>query len=270
MHNDNHVVDSHAHVFARDLPLAPGHRHAPQYDASREDYLRLLDDHNVAFGVLTAPSFLGTDNSFLLETLRWSGGRLRGTVIVDPAISRAALEEYALQGVVGIRFNWYKRDDVNLPDLASRECRRLFENCAGLGWHVEIYGEGPRLAKWLPTILQHGVRVVVDHFGSPDPLAGTNCPGFRCVLSSFSTGRLWVKLSAPYRVGFGLAAACVPMLLREGGAARLVWGSDWPWTQHERRRSFAECLDWLTAWVPFETARREILSDTPRALFSFA
>ncbi|MGE5465575.1 MAG: amidohydrolase family protein [Methanocella sp.] len=265
-----HAVDTHAHIFTTALPLAPGHRHAPQYDATLQQYLALLDAHGIAYGVLTAPSFLGTDNSHLLEGLAMARGRLRGTVIVEPEIGLDVLRSYAATGVAGIRLNLYKRADDLVPDFKSLRYRKLFERCAELDWHVEIYGEGPRLACWLPDILATGVKVVADHFGSPDPELDLDCPGFRCILSALSSGRLWVKLSAPYRVG-GIARAqrYAEALLRAGGPRRLVWGSDWPWTQNEGGRSYAQCLQWLEAWVPDTARRDEILGATAMALFGF-
>jgi predicted TIM-barrel fold metal-dependent hydrolase len=226
MQSGNFSVDSHAHIFTAKLPLAKDHRHAPQYDATLPDYLHLLDTHGISHGVLTAPSFLGMDNSFLLDGIAQANGRLRGTVIVDPGIGRLALEELDRKGIVGIRLNFFRRSDLDVPELRSATWRALFSLCAELAWHVEIYGEGPRLATWLPQILETGVKVVVDHFGSPDPVSRVDCAGFRCILSRFDTGRLWVKLSAPYRVGAEMARTYAAALLREGGSRRLVWGSD--------------------------------------------
>lgn len=269
MQSAEHRVDTHAHIFATGLPLTPEHRHAPRYDALLPEYLDLLDTNGIAHGVLTAPSFFGNDNSYLLAGLLAAGGRLRGTVIVDPQISAAELEAMTRGHVTDIRLNLFRKPDHAVPDLRSPEWRALFERCAALDWHVEIYGEGPRLADWLPTILETGVNTVVDHFGSPDPAAGMDCTGFRAILSSFASGRLWVKLSAPYRVGPDLARDCARLLLREGGADRLLWGSDWPWTQHENGRSYARCLQWLEEWIPDDAARQTILGATPRKLFHF-
>lgn len=264
------AVDSHAHIFNQKLPLSPGYRHAPQYDATLYNYLALLDEHGIANGVLTAPSFLGTDNRHLLGGLRAARGRLRGTIIVAPTVSRAELETFARAGVIGIRLNFFGREERDVPDLCSPEYRALFERCAALNWHVEIYDEGPRLARWLPQIMATRVDVVVDHFGSPDLTSGTACVGFHYILSALGTGRLWVKLSAPYRVGgTNRARIYAAELLREGGPERLIWGSDWPWTQNEKGRSYHQCLDWLIEWVPDATQRTCILCDTPSALFRF-
>jgi predicted TIM-barrel fold metal-dependent hydrolase len=54
--------------------------------------------------------------------------------------------------------------------------------------------------------------------------------------------RLFVKLSAPYRTGFDLSAHAA-FLTRTLGAERLVWGSDWPNTQHEGRVNFAKVVE---------------------------
>ena len=261
------LVDCHAHVFRRDLPLVPGHRHAPQRDALLPELLGLFDAHGITHGVLTAPSFLGTDNSYLLTALAEAPQRLRGTVIVDDRIERSALEAMARQGVVGIRFNMLRRPD--LPQLRSAQWQRVLEAAAALGWHAEIYIEGPRLPALLGPALESGIQVVVDHFGSPDPQLKLDCPGFRALLDAVNSGRTWVKLSAPYRLGGVDPKPYVEALLRASGPQRLLWASDWPWTQNGEGMTYRRALDWLSAWVPDAAVRATILGATPRELFRF-
>ena len=70
-------IDSHAHVFTRDLPM-PDRRRAPAgYDATPEDYLQTLVANGVTQGVLVQPSFLDTDNSYLVAALRKRSGYFR-------------------------------------------------------------------------------------------------------------------------------------------------------------------------------------------------
>lgn len=261
------LVDCHAHVFRRDLPLVPGHRHAPQHDALLPELLGLFDAHGITHGVLTAPSFLGTDNSYLLAALAQAPARVRGTVILDEKTGRNALEEMASLGVVGLRFNMLRR--AELPDLRSPAWRRVLESAAALGWHAEIYTEGPRLPALLGPALESGIRVVVDHFGSPDPQLKLDCPGFRALLDALNSGRTWVKLSAPYRLGGVDPQPYVEALLRAGGAQRLLWASDWPWTQNGTGMTYRRTLDWLGTWVPDDAVRATILGATPRELFGF-
>jgi len=261
-------VDTHAHVFTRDLPLAPGRRHSPEHDALPETYLELLNTHGISHALLTAPSFLGTDNVYLLGVLRRHPARLRGTVIVDPGIGPEELEGMAAVGVVGIRLNYFGVADM--PDLAGSAYQRLLGQVRDLDWHVEIYLEGPRLALVLPLLAQSGAKVVIDHFGSPDPAAGVQCAGFRAVLAAVAAGRTWVKLSAPYRLGGGDAAVYASALLAAGGGERLLWGSDWPWTQHASGKTYRMALDWLESWVPDVAVRERILGENPCCLLGLA
>lgn len=71
------LVDAHAHVFARSLALTPDRRYAPQADALLEDYLAHLDTHGLHAGVLIQPSFLGTDNRYMLDAIRQAPRRLK-------------------------------------------------------------------------------------------------------------------------------------------------------------------------------------------------
>ena len=99
------AVDCHAHVFRRDLPM-PDQRRAPAgYDATPEQYLSMLDENGMSHGVLVQPSFLGTDNSYLVAALRKYPERLRGIAVVEPTATSVQLQLLQDAGVVGIRLN---------------------------------------------------------------------------------------------------------------------------------------------------------------------
>ena len=137
------AVDTHAHVFRQGLALADTRRHTPDYDATLDQYLALLDTHGLTHGVLVQPSFLGTDNSHLVQALRAQPDRLRGVAVVDPAITDEALQALAAAGVVGIRLNLI---GLPLPDVAAPAWRHLLDRVNALGWHVEIHVQAARLA----------------------------------------------------------------------------------------------------------------------------
>ncbi len=260
-------VDSHAHVFDPSLALAGDRRYTPTRGFTLEQYLDLLDANGLAHGVLTAPSFLGTDNRQLLTALRAANGRLRGTAIVDPATLRDDLDRLAAAGVVGIRLNLFER--AGLPDLGAPAYRRLLEHVQDLDWHVEIYAETPKLLHLLPPLRAAGVRIVVDHFGAPDPGVGLECLGYRALLEALADGRTWVKLSASYRIGGVDPRACAAVLLQAGGDTRLVWGSDWPWVRYEEGRSYEGLLADLGAYLPDPDARARVLGANALELFHF-
>jgi predicted TIM-barrel fold metal-dependent hydrolase len=261
------AIDCHAHVMRRDLPLSSERHSAPRRDVSVEEFLGVLDAHGISHGVLTAPSFYGTDNQLLLKTLAAHRDRLRGTAIVAPDITPETLAEMTRVGIVGIRLNWFRRDA--LPDVTSADYRRLLENVRAQRWQVEIYLEGHKLAGVLPRLRDAGVRVVVDHFGSPDPTRGVQCAGFSEALKGVRAGDTWVKLSAPYRLGGADPQRYVDALLEAGGGSQLVWASDWPFVGYEEAITYRQCVDWLVAWIPDEATRRTVLVDTPSSLFAF-
>lgn len=279
------AVDSHAHVFLRDLPLAATRRHAPEHDATLAEYLSLLDAHGITHGVLVQPSFLGTDNRFMLDTLRTCPSRLRGVAVLDPATSEPELTALGAQGVVGVRLNLM---GLPLPDLNQPLWQSFLARLKALDWHLELHRGAGDLPPLLDAALRTGCRIVVDHFGRPDARLASTDPGFAALLRRAESGRIWVKLSAAYRNGRSArlraaertqalldadaeaAGRCARQLLAAFGAERLVWGSDWPHTQHQELADYQRGLVALADWVPHADAQRRILSTTASELFKIS
>ena len=279
------AIDSHAHVFMRGLPLAEQRRHAPAYDAPLESYLGLLDSCGISHGVLVQPSFLGTDNSHFLQAIARHPDRLRGVAMVSPEITEAALMDLDAQGVVGIRLNLV---GLEMPDLTGRAWQTLLARVKALDWHVELHRDITDLPELIEALVPAGCKVVVDHFGRPQPGHDVAAdPQFNALLRLAGSGQVWVKLSAAYRHAqearlpdaardSALAAAdaaqsraAAAALLGAFGAERLVWGSDWPHTQHQHLIGFEGSRALLDDWVPDAAQRQRILVDTPAALFHF-
>ena len=263
------AVDCHAHVFRRGLPLADARRYAPSYDATSEDYLKVLDANGISHAVLVQPSFFGTDNGYLVQALRQHPDRFRGVAVVDPAIAPDELRSLDRVGIVGIRLNLIGQPD---PPLASEPWQVFLKRLADLDWQVEIQAEGHRWPGLLEPLGRAGVKAVADHFGKPDPALGVDDPGFLAILKAGRTGRVWVKLSGPYRNGAGdigarIARAAVPRLRDGLGLERLVWGSDWPHTQFEATADYRAMREALDLWLPDPADRRIVLVETPAALF---
>ena len=103
--------------------------------------------------------------------------------------------------------------------------------------------------------------------GRPDAKLDLACPGVQALLRIAEKRSVYVKLSAPYRLSGGDAGAYARFFLARLGAEQLLWGSDWPWTQHEGRYSYAQTLGWLKEWIDDEDARSAVLRDTPAELF---
>ncbi len=263
-------VDTHAHVFRHDLPMVANRRYSPHYDALVEQYLEHLDRHGFSHGVLIQPSFLGTDNHFMLDALRRYPQRLRGVAVVDVDVSEAQLDELAEAGVVGIRLNLIGKA---LADYSGPAWTTLFQRLALRGWQVEIQRGIDDLALVVPAIRTCGVTVVIDHFGLPTGGIDAENPNHQAFLGLLSDDGVWLKLSAAYRSRSDLAQAAHGLaLLREasGGLQRLVWGSDWPNTQHEEQTDYARQVAFLEGLLPDVAERAHVLKDNPAKLFGFA
>ncbi len=262
------VIDTHAHVFHRGLKLAPGRRYAPDYDAPLPLYLEQLDRNGTTNGVLVQPSFLGTDNSYLVDCVKQGAGRLRGIAVVDPTISSQDILALDKAGIVGIRLNLVGQP---LPDLTAPEWKALLANLKSADWQVEIQRNASDLVGLVPQLLDAGVAVVLDHYTLPDPKLGVDDPAFRSILKFGATKRVWVKISAPYRNGPNgetFAKQAYPVLRGSYGLDHLLWGSDWPHTQFEKTESYAKNRRFLDELVADPDERAKVLI-APRSLFRF-
>ncbi len=258
------IIDTHAHVFLREFPLADHATYHPTRSFSERDYLDVLDGAGITFGVLTQPSFLGTYNDYTLEVLR-RNPRLRGTAIVDPAVDPYTLRAMADDGIVGIRYSLRRYPDT--PDFTTSAYQRLLRRVQDLDWFVHIMAESAKLAALVPVLAKSGVKLVIDHFGVPEEPYAADA-GFEAVLRAIGNERTWVKLSAPYR-NKAPVKELARKFLSEAGAERLLWGSDWPWIGHEDEFTYRDTIRWFEECIP-ERSIRERIGRTGLELHGFA
>lgn len=258
------MVDAHAHVFLADMPHVANPRHNIQYDFTVERYLQTLDEHGVHYAVIAAASPYGDYNDYTIDAIK-DRARLRGTVILEPSAERYVLAMMKHDGIVGVRLPYISLK--SLPDLTTFEYRRLLRRFRDLDWHVHLHLDGPRLPLVMPELQRSGVKLVIDHFGRPDPNLGVNCEGFKLMLRAIENGRTWVKVSAAYRLGKERAAIYGRELLRIAGPDRLLWASDCPFVGHESQVSYRETIDDVLAWLPEGPARHKVFGENALKLY---
>lgn len=166
------------------------------------------------------------------------------------------LQELKALGVIGIRHNLVGQSP---RALEVRPVQELTARAAGLDLWIEVHLEG---ADWEVALSALGdVPLMVDHFGRP---SGPDCPGLRRLLDR-DPERTCVKFSAPYRLPAEDLGPIARKWLDHLGPERCIWGSDWPWTQHEGRHGYSDCVNWLSEWTtPDERAR--MAAAAPRLL----
>lgn len=240
-------VDTHAHVFLERLPMVAGRRYTPDYDATPVAFAALRANAAVPRAVLVQPSFLGFDNSYMAEVLRADPATLRGVAVLAPDVSDAAINELHGSGVRGIRFN-LKGQDPAMP--LDRDQTRLAERVGARGWHIEVYADCERLPKLLDHWTARGLAVVVDHLGCPAAEGTGTDAGLEDLITRAQSRseRVYVKLSGPYRQRCNADRVARQLIERVPGD-RLLWGSDWPWTQNEGRFAYSDTVGWLLRWT---------------------
>lgn len=267
--NDAPLIDCHAHVFDERMPVCPDAWTVPDYAFTVDDLLARLDAHGVTHAVLSGLSISGEYNDYTIRALRAHPRRLRGTAIIKAPASLYLMEQMQADGIVGLRLQLARRS--RLPDLDSFEYRMLLRRVRDMDWHVQVAVEGERLPQVLEPLLAAGVKVVIDHFGHPDPADPLGCPGFAAMLRAVDRGACWVKLSGGFRLP-GTAAwrddpegdldtiaqTVASSLLERVGADRLLWGSDAPFVGYEDRLSYDQVLASFRTWVPDPAMRRRI------------
>lgn len=222
-------LDGHLHVFHERLPLRAERRYAPDYAATTADLLARLDDEGMTGAVLVQPSFLA-DHDYLLAVAAEHPDRLRAvTSPVDLDELQAEWARWMDAGVVGVRLNLVGRD---LPDLGAPEWRAMGAAMADEGMHLEVHAAGDQWDSLATLLAAWPSDVVIDHLGRTTDVAPLVDLGER--------GHVWFKASAPYRWPYVAAAErLVGELVARTGGERLLWGSDWPFTQHEDEVSYA-------------------------------
>lgn len=268
------ACDTHAHVFGPEsrYPWSPKRGYTPP-DAPYEAWRKLHAVLGVTRGVLTQPSVYGTDNTAMLDAVAHDPANLRAVAAVEADVTGAALEALHARGVRGIRVNLV--DKGGMPFASFSEVERFADRIRPLGWHIEYLVHVHDFPD-LQALARMPVDAVIGHFGYTPTAAGPHHPGYQSFLRLFGEGRIWVKMTAPYRI---TGLPLMPFVDVEPFARallavrpdRLLWGSDWPHPHCPRAMpNDGEMFSLVTGWLPDEAARRQVLVDNPARLYGFA
>ena len=66
-----------------------------------------------------------------------------------------------------------------MTPLTEPGANRLLRRIREMNWFVEVHCQGDELAEAAPLLQNSGVRVLIDHFGRPDPERGARSRGSR-------------------------------------------------------------------------------------------
>ncbi|SDI49202.1 amidohydrolase family protein [Salipiger marinus] len=263
------ACDTHLHVYRPGTPTVPGALAAPETEEVGR-YRAMRDALGLSRAVIVQPTAYGTDNRVTAEGIAELGrAETRGVAVVDETVSEADLRALTEAGFCGARMQM-------LPGgiIPWDQVDRIADRVGGWDWHVQLQMDGRLLPEREAQILSWPGQVVIDHIGKfLDPVRPDH-PAFRCLLRLIDSGRVWVKLSAPYEVSRDGApdyedVSVLARALVAHAPERMLWASNWPHILTTPRPDDRRMLDLLQDWAPDAATRHRILCENPGVVYGF-
>jgi predicted TIM-barrel fold metal-dependent hydrolase len=231
------IIDAHTHVTgpataaaARRFPTAP------VFTAPPQQLIAVMHAAGVGQAVVIQPSLYGFDHTELVRCLTANPSRFVGIALADPGDPSFADEIERLVDDAPIRgIRVAPLIDPDLPWFET-EAEPLYEAAARLDLSVNLLVSPAALPVVNGWVARHPeLTIVIDHMGRPDlaPDRSSNLSRHLLRLAQFEN--VYVKVSALPEVSSTAyphtdVAPWVNRTVAEFGAARVMWGSDFPFT----------------------------------------
>ncbi len=265
------ACDAHCHVFgpAAKFPYDPKAAYHPD-DAPFESLQALHSRLGLQRAVIVHASCHGADMRATLDAIARSGGRYRGTAIIDETYGDKEFRQMQDGGIRGVRFN-FVRHLGGRPDMGF--FRRTVDRLAAMGWHLIRHLDAQDLPELESVFKTLPVPFVIDHMGRVKASEGLGQPPFRVLLDTLKNEKAWVKICGAERVssqGPPFADA-VPFgrALVAAAPDRVLWGTDWPHPNVKWMPDDAALLGLFAQMVPDAALQKRILVDNPARLYGF-
>ena len=262
------ACDCHVHIYEDRFPLVPNAAWVPSH-LPVESYRVVQRALGLSRAVVVQPTGYGFDNRCTLDALAQLGEDGRGIALVKADTSDAEFAELHAGGMRGVRFMMFAN-----PVLGWELLEPLAARLAGFGWMVNLQLDGRSLPEHEAMLKRLPCPLVIDHNGKfLEPVAPDH-PSFQSLLRLLDTGKVWVKLSAPYETSKTGAptyedVSLLARTLAEQFPERCLWASNWPHPGREQPPSELNLYALLFSWATSDATRRRILVDNPATLYGF-
>lgn len=263
------ACDCHIHAYDEGYPLAPTATFKPPH-APMTNYVQVQSALGLTRVVVVQPTSYGFDNRCTLATVASMRDRTRGVAMLPVQVTDSELETLHAAGFRGVRMMMFPGGLLGWDALAP-----MADKVRPWGWHLNVQFNGCDFVERLPLLQSLNVPLVIDHTGKfLVPPSSTDDPSFQALCRLLDTGRVWVKLSAPYetsRLG-GPHYDDVGTLARFLAARypeRCLWASNWPHPNQDPVPSNVALLNLLPLWVARHADLQRILVDNPAQLYGF-
>lgn len=264
------ACDTHMHFYDGAYPAASTTVLRPP-DAKVADYRQLQSALGCERVVVVQPSTYGLDNSCQLDAMAElrsfsDHDSVRGVAVVNRETTRSELEQLNALGIRGARFHMLPGGAVGWEHLEP-----VSAAIAEFGWHIQLQLNGRELAERERQLRRF--PLVIDHVGRFMPPVGVDNENFTALRRLLDTGRVWVKVSAPYESSVDGPptyddTAELAKALADEYPERLLWATNWPHPGQDEPPSVADLAELLAAWIPAEH-RQRVLIHNPSQVYGF-
>jgi L-fuconolactonase len=238
------ILDTHTHVISPDTvsyPTAPIGGHQSDWSRDRPvdiaGLLRSMDEAGIARAVVVqASTVYGHDNRYVVEAVRAHPERFAGVYSIDALAPDAVaqIDRWQAEGLSGFRLFTTGSTMPGQSDwLGHKDSYPAWAHAEALGIPVclQMTMEGLPV---LRTLLERfpKVRVLLDHCARPDLADG---PPYAAAAALFDMAQypgVYLKLTnrtlAASTAGRSTPAAFLEKIVKEFGAGRIAWGSNFP------------------------------------------
>ena len=283
------VIDSHLHIWASEqelaiFPYAEG-QDPPESlasAASTAELLKQMDEADVAGALIVQPINHRFDHSYVIDAMKKHPSRFKGMLLHDPSLPEdeavTRLEDLALKGFVGVRFNpylWNKTGAKSWEPMSAGAGLATYKRCAELNMPVGVmcfqgldlhYDDILELLKASPS-----TRMILDHFAFAS-LTDQGDSNFKMLLDLSVYPQVYVKVSALFRQGDPapyerVKQARLDPLLQAFGCNRLMFGSDFPFVL-EQKEQYKGTVDLVSKWLSEDKeANAAVMGGTAESVF---
>jgi D-galactarolactone isomerase len=264
------ACDTHMHIYDASVAAAPGAPNPGDFPVSTYD-AEIRQRLGITRTIVVQPNAYVDDNTVTLRAIAALGPGARGVGVVKPGVADAEIDRLTRGGIRAIRYMTLPSGALSWDTLDEMAAR-----VHAFGWHVNLQLDGRTLPEREAQIRRLPGIVVVDHIGKYLEPVAPEAEAFKVLLRLLDTGRVYVKLSAPYetsKIGaprYGDVGRLAKALVR-AAPERMLWASNWPHPSAAKHAlpDDADLIDVLEDWAPQAATRRAILVENPARLYGF-
>jgi len=281
-------IDSHLHVWSNkkeSLMFPYAEKQDPPDSlvdrASTTSLLKEMEVAGVHGALIVQPINHKFDHSYVASAIARHPLKFKGMLLHDPSLDKelavSRLEDLALKGFVGVRFNPYlwpagmmmSKDEAGLAVYKRAGELRMPVGVMcfkGLELHYE---DIVQLVEQCPE-----TNLILDHFAFAS-LSKKGDKEFEKLLTLSKYPSIVVKISALFRIAEDdifpyesvRANRFIP-LLKNFGAERLMFGTDFPFVL-EQEGTYKGAVDVVNSWMTDTDEKMLVMGGTAQRLFGF-